>query len=186
MGAVWRAEHRLLARQAAIKLINPELLRGASIQEVRERFRREAEALAALRSRNTIELFDYGVSADGTFFYVMELLDGMDLDTLVEKHGPQPYERVLFILTQACNSLAEAHDNGLVHRDIKPANIYICRAADEMDVVKVLDFGLVLSDQAPEEVIAALRTTLTSEPPPAPSVSSKPSSHRLRACSWLI
>jgi serine/threonine protein kinase len=174
MGAVWRAEHRLLARQAAIKLINPELLRGASIQEVRERFRREAEALAALRSRNTIELFDYGVSADGTFFYVMELLDGMDLDTLIEKHGPQPYERVLFILTQACNSLAEAHDNGLVHRDIKPANIYICRAADELDVVKVLDFGLVLSDQAPEEVVAALRTTLTSEPPPA--VSSKPPS----------
>jgi serine/threonine protein kinase len=171
MGEVWKAEHRLLARQAAIKLIRHEVL-GAYGDDMRARFRREAETLATLRSRNTIELFDYGVAEDDTFFFVMELLDGMDLETLIEKHGAQPYERVVPILIQACNSLAEAHDNGLVHRDVKPANIYICRAADEVDVVKVLDFGLVLSDQAPpEEVQAALRTTLTSTPPPEPSTS---------------
>lgn len=146
MGAVWRAEHRLLAREAAIKLIHPSLTQGTATPEVRTRFRREAEALASLRSRNTIELFDYGVSEDGTFFYVMELLDGMDLDALIEQHGPQPFERVHAMLLQICNSLGEAHDRGLVHRDVKPANIYICRAADEVDVIKVLDFGLVLSE----------------------------------------
>jgi serine/threonine protein kinase len=142
MGEVWCAEHRLLAREAAIKLIRSESAPGADAQE---RFRREAQTLAALRSRNTIELFDYGVTDDGTFFYVMELLEGMDLQTLVERHGPQSPARVQALLMQACSSLAEAHAAGLVHRDIKPANLYICRAADEVDVLKVLDFGLVRS-----------------------------------------
>jgi serine/threonine protein kinase len=142
MGEVWKAEHRLLARQAAIKLIKADAT-GTVSDELRERFRREAETLARLRSRNTIELFDYGVSDDGTFYFVMELLDGMDLESLVARCGPQPAERVLGLLVQACNSLAEAHEAGLVHRDIKPANLFICRAADELDVVKVLDFGLV-------------------------------------------
>jgi serine/threonine protein kinase len=142
MGEVWKAEHRLLAREAAIKLINPELS-AEFVEEGRTRFRREAETLASLRSRNTIEIFDYGVAEDGTFFYVMELLDGMDFDTLSKNHGPQPAARVIHLLAQACSSLAEAHDAGLVHRDIKPANLFICRAADEVDVVKVLDFGLV-------------------------------------------
>jgi serine/threonine-protein kinase len=142
MGEVWRAEHRLLARHAAIKLIRPE---GNTGPEGQERFRREAQTLATLRSRNTIELFDYGVTDDGLFFYVMELLDGMDLETLVTRFGPQPPARVCSILMQACNSLAEAHASGLVHRDIKPANLYLCRAADEVDVLKVLDFGLVRS-----------------------------------------
>jgi serine/threonine protein kinase len=145
MGEVWRAEHRLLVRHAAIKLIQPEALASTrySPTELRERFRREAQTLATLRSRHTIELFDYGVAADGTFFFVMELLDGMDLDTLVSRHGPQPAGRVIHLLLQACSSLAEAHHAGLVHRDVKPANIFLCRAADEVDVVKVLDFGLV-------------------------------------------
>ncbi len=142
MGEVWRAEHRLLARQAAIKLIRPEANSGA---EGQERFRREAQTLATLRSRNTIELFDYGVTDDGMFFYVMELLDGMDLETLVTRFGPQPPARVCSLLMQACSSLAEAHAAGLVHRDIKPANLYLCRAADEVDVLKILDFGLVRS-----------------------------------------
>jgi serine/threonine protein kinase len=142
MGEVWCAEHRLLAREAAIKLIRSESAPGADAQE---RFRREAQTLAALRSRNTIELFDYGVTDDGTFFYVMELLEGMDLETLVQRHGPQSAARVQALLMQACSSLAEAHTAGLVHRDIKPANLYICRAADEVDVLKVLDFGLVRS-----------------------------------------
>jgi serine/threonine protein kinase len=142
MGEVWRAEHRLLAREAAIKLIRGE---AAPDPGARERFRREAQTLAALRSRNTIELFDYGVTDDGTFFYVMELLDGMDLETLVDRHGPLPPARVRSLLMQATSSLAEAHAAGLVHRDIKPANLYVCRAADEVDVLKVLDFGLVRS-----------------------------------------
>src|SRR5690606_24266696 len=142
MGEVWKAEHRLLAREAAIKLINPEVASALTL-EARARFRREAETLASLRSRHTIELFDYGVSDDGTFFYVMELLDGMDLDTLVKRHGAQPAARVIHFLLQALSSLAEAHDAGLVHRDIKPANLFVCRAADEVDVIKVLDFGLV-------------------------------------------
>src|SRR6478609_6921499 len=143
MGEVWRAEHRLLVRQAAIKLISTGTDAGLDANEVQERFRREAQSLATLRSRNTIELFDYGVTAEGTCFYVMELLDGMDLETLVENHGPQPAARVIDFLIQACNSLAEAHDAGMVHRDIKPANLYVCRIADEVDVIKVLDFGLV-------------------------------------------
>jgi serine/threonine protein kinase len=149
MGEVWRAEHRLLARQAAIKLIRPE---AGSGPEAHERFRREAQTLATLRSRNTIELFDYGITEEGTFFYVMELLDGMDLETLVVRHGGLPPARVCSLLMQACSSLAEAHASGLVHRDIKPANLYICRAADEVDVLKVLDFGLVrsLADEVPE------------------------------------
>jgi serine/threonine protein kinase len=143
MGEVWRAEHRLLVRQAAIKLIVRSTDAGLDPAEMQERFRREAQSLATLRSRNTIELFDYGVTSDGTCFYVMELLDGMDLETLIERYGPQPAARVIQFLIQACNSLAEAHGAGLVHRDIKPANLYVCRAADEVDVIKVLDFGLV-------------------------------------------
>jgi len=158
MGEVWRAEHRLLVRQAAIKLISLEPGSAVGVSQVQARFRREAQSLATLRSRNTIELFDYGVTADGTLFYVMELLDGMDLQTLVDQHGPQPAARVIQFLIQACNSLAEAHDAGLVHRDIKPANLYVCRVADEVDVIKVLDFGLVraaLPDGGKEELSAA-------------------------------
>ncbi len=146
MGEVWRARHHLLAREAAIKLIRTEPgIASDKKRELEERFRREARAIAALRSRNTIELFDYGLTADGTLYYVMELLEGIDLQSLVEQFGPQPPERVRQILIQTCNSLGEAHDVSLVHRDIKPANLFLCRAANEVDVVKVLDFGLVLS-----------------------------------------
>lgn len=99
--------------------------------------------MASLRSRNTIELFDYGVAEDGTFYFVMELLEGLDLDHLVRRHGAQPVGRVLRILMQMCRSLGEAHEAGLVHRDVKPGNVFACRAADEVDVIKVLDFGLV-------------------------------------------
>jgi serine/threonine protein kinase len=144
MGEVWRAEHQLLARKAAIKLVRPDVLRDPSAAPlIQERFRREAQTLASMRSRHTIELYDYGVTDDGTFFYVMELLDGLDLSELVRKDGPQPAARVVSIISQACQSLAEAHDAGLLHRDIKPANLELCRAADEVDIVKVLDFGIV-------------------------------------------
>jgi eukaryotic-like serine/threonine-protein kinase len=96
-----------------------------------------------MRSRHTIELYDYGVTDDGTFFYVMELLDGLDLSQLVRGYGPQSAARVISIIGQACQSLAEAHSAGLLHRDIKPANLVLCRAADEVDIIKVLDFGIV-------------------------------------------
>jgi eukaryotic-like serine/threonine-protein kinase len=146
MGEVWRANHRFLVRPAAIKLIKPEVL-GAMTTEQREvlveRFRREAQAAAMLRSPHTINLYDFGVTSDGTFYYVMELLNGMDLQTLVSKHGPLPPGRAIYLLQQACESLSEAHGRGLVHRDIKPANIQVCQMGDYCDWVKVLDFGLV-------------------------------------------
>lgn len=165
MGEVWRAEHQLLARQAAIKLIRPEALRDREgADEIRERFRREAQVLASMRSRHTISLYDYGVADDGAFYYVMELLDGLDLEALVVKHGPQPFARVVQIMLGACASLAEAHDAGLLHRDIKPPNLMLSRAADELDIVKLLDFGIVQA--AEDEGIPAtpLPTTRASEP----------------------
>ena len=145
MGEVWRAKHRMLARPAAIKLIHPEALEGGG--EHRDialtRFTQEAHATASMRSPHTIELYDFGVSAEGTFYYVMELLDGFDLETLVQKFGPVPAARAVHLVRQVCHSLAEAHEHGLIHRDIKPANIYVCRYGRDLDFVKVLDFGLV-------------------------------------------
>jgi serine/threonine-protein kinase len=146
MGEVYRASHQMLARPAAVKLIRPEVLGGSSPGTARvllERFRREAEAAASLRSPHTISLYDFGVAHDGTFFFVMELLDGIDLESLVERFGPLPPERAAYLLTQACHSLEEAHRRGLIHRDIKPSNIFSCRMGLEVDFVKVLDFGLV-------------------------------------------
>jgi serine/threonine-protein kinase len=146
MGEVFRATHQMLARPAAVKLIRPEILGSsapAAARVIIERFRREAEAAASLRSPHTISLYDFGVANDGTFFLVMELLDGLDLETLVERFGPLPPERVVHLLRQACASLEEAHVRGLVHRDIKPSNIFTCRLGLAVDFVKVLDFGLV-------------------------------------------
>jgi len=145
MGEVWRATHRMLARPAAVKLIRAEALGAgaAASAVVRARFEREAQVTASLQSAHTVELYDFGVAEDGSFYYVMELLRGRDLDALVRKFGPLPAERVVHILGQACVSLAEAHAYGLVHRDIKPANLYLCRRAFEYDFVKILDFGLV-------------------------------------------
>jgi eukaryotic-like serine/threonine-protein kinase len=146
MGEVYRATHQMLARPAAVKLIRSEILGSSTASAARvitERFRREAEAAASLRSPHTISLYDFGVAQDGTFFLVMELLDGLDLETLVERFGPVPPERAVYLLRQACESLAEAHARGLVHRDIKPSNIFTCRMGLAVDFVKVLDFGLV-------------------------------------------
>jgi serine/threonine-protein kinase len=146
MGEVWRAEHRLLARDAAIKLVRPEVLGAktpADAQVVLRRFEREARATAALSSPHTIQVFDFGMTDEGTFYYVMELLAGRDLESLVREFGPLPPHRAIYLLRQVCHSLADAHARGLVHRDIKPANIYVCRMGLEYDFAKVLDFGLV-------------------------------------------
>jgi serine/threonine-protein kinase len=145
MGEVWRASHRMLARPAAVKLIRPETLRegNESAEAAMQRFEREAQVTAHLQSPHTIDLYDFGTSDDGAFYYVMELLEGRDLDYVVRKFGPLVPERVTHILRQACWSLAEAHRRELIHRDIKPANVYLCRRAFQYDFVKVLDFGLV-------------------------------------------
>ncbi len=148
MGEVYKATHRMFARPAAIKLIRPDAVApgdtNAALLAVK-RFRREAEAAAQLRSPHTVALYDFGVTNDQTLYFVMELLDGMDLQTLVRDHGPLPANRVIYILRQVCDSLEEAHARGLVHRDIKPANIHLGRVGLKHDFVKVLDFGLVKS-----------------------------------------
>ena len=145
MGEVWRAEHDLLARPAAVKLICPEVLgetNGGSALALR-RFEREVQATAVLHSPHTIGIYDFGTTPDKTFYYVMELLEGLDLATLIEQFGPVSAGRAVYLLKQVCKSLAEAHHTGLVHRDVKPANIYSTRQGLEYDFVKVLDFGLV-------------------------------------------
>jgi serine/threonine-protein kinase len=139
MGEVWLARHRQLGRDVALKRIKP----GHIDEEDTRRFVREARVLSALRSPHTVEVFDFGVQNNGELFYAMELLDGIDLQTAIREHGPIPPERVVHLLMQACASLQEAHDQGLVHRDIKPANFMICRYGGEFDFLKILDFGLV-------------------------------------------
>jgi len=154
MGEVWLGRHAMLARPAAVKLVRPDLpgSRGAHEAEVMlERFEREAQATAGLRSPHTVNLYDFGVAEDGTFYYVMELLEGLDTDRLVRRFGPLPPERVVHVLQAVCRSLAEAHETGLIHRDIKPANVFLCRYGREYDWVKVLDFGLVKALAEPEE-----------------------------------
>jgi len=161
MGEVYKATHRMLARPAAIKLIRTEML-GAVDDEAAKlavtRFRREAEAAANLRSQHTVELYDFGVTEDGTLYLVMEFLDGMDLESLVRASGPLPAGRVIHILRQVCESLEEAHSRGLVHRDIKPANIHLGLVGLRHDFVKVLDFGLVkeVSSASPETSMATI------------------------------
>jgi eukaryotic-like serine/threonine-protein kinase len=163
MGEVWRAHHRLLARGAAVKLVRPELLGagdGAEAVDMLRRFEQEAQATASLNSPHTIRVFDFGVTTDSTFYYVMELLEGRDLESLVREFGPLPAERALFLLTQVCHSLAEAHARGIIHRDVTPSNIYVCRMGLEYDFVKVLDFGLVrYSDRSIEQTLLNGKTT---------------------------
>lgn len=144
MGEVWRAEHRALARPAAIKLMRPEMLHGLPAREnsVVARFEREVQATARLTSPHTVAVYDFGATDDGRLYYVMELLHGLDAETVVTNFGPLPAERVIYLLRQVCESLGEAHAAGLVHRDIKPANLYLCTIGRLHDFVKVLDFGL--------------------------------------------
>ena len=139
MGAVYRASHAMLHRDAAIKILQS----GDASGERAARFEREVQLTSSLRHPNTIEIYDYGRSPDGTFYYVMEYLNGLSLRQIVQESGPLPPERIIHVLQQTCGSLAEAHEAGLIHRDVTPGNIMLCELGGLYDVVKVLDFGLV-------------------------------------------
>jgi hypothetical protein len=140
MGEVYKAEHILLKRPCAIKLINPS---KANDPHTVDRFEKEVIATAKLSHWNTIDIYDYGRTPDGTFFYVMEFLEGMNLQELIYQYGPMEQSRVVYLLQQACQALMEAHESGMIHRDIKPANLFVTTRGGFWDVLKVLDFGLV-------------------------------------------
>lgn len=161
MGEVWRASHQMLARAAAIKLIRLQAVANSARQAdlSAKRFQREANVIAGLQSPHTVYLYDFGISREGRFYYVMELLDGISLQTLVSTFGPQPASRVLPILIQICDSLEEAHRQGLVHRDLKPSNAMLCKVGLSYDFIKVLDFGLAKTVAGDD----AVRTQLTME-----------------------
>ena len=167
MGEVWRARHKMLARDAAIKLIRADVLAGVNARQenvMRKRFEREARATASLRSPHTVALFDFGRTQDNTFYYVMELLDGIELQTLVERYGPLPAGRVVKILMEASESLEEAHRAGLVHRDIKPRNLILAKMGLRYDFTKVLDFGLVKTNMVQDSSMVTLDGVATGTP----------------------
>ena len=161
MGVVWKARHRLLKREAAVKVIRPEMLDRPirEAESLRKRFELEAKATASLRSPHTVALYDFGSNEEGGFFYAMELLEGFDLEHLVKEHGPLPPSRVIHILRQACLSLEEAHRRQMVHRDIKPTNLFLCRLGTSYDFCKVLDFGLVKQYEAGDSVLRTVEGT---------------------------
>ncbi len=160
MGVVYKGHHAMLLRPTAIKMLNVDKVNDASIQ----RFEREVQLTCQLNNPNTVAIYDYGRTPEGVFYYAMEFLDGIDLQALVEKYGPQPEPRVIRILTQICGSLYEAHTLGLVHRDIKPANIMLNRRGCDADVVKVLDFGLVKAIDEQKQSGMTAANSLTGTP----------------------
>lgn len=139
MGIVYKASHTLLQRPAAIKVLPAE----RAGERDRRRFEREVQLTSRLSHPNTISIYDYGRTPTGSFYYAMEYVDGCDLQTLVEREGPQDPARVARLLAQLAGALSEAHRNGLIHRDVKPANVMLCERGGVADVVKVLDFGLI-------------------------------------------
>jgi eukaryotic-like serine/threonine-protein kinase len=139
MGEVYLAEHQMMKRPCAIKVIRPS---KANDPQAIARFEREVRATSKLSHWNTIEIFDYGRTDDGTFYYVMEYLPGLSLADLVERHGPLPLGRAIYLLQQTCDALSEAHAMGLIHRDLKPGNVFAAQRGGIYDVAKLLDFGL--------------------------------------------
>jgi DNA-binding NtrC family response regulator len=176
MGDVWLARHQLLARPAAVKIIRDTALGGGEDGHIRrQRFAREAQATSDLQSPHTVQLYDFGVTDGGGFYYVMERLRGMDLKRMVERHGPLSPDRVVFLLKQVCLSLSEAHTLGLVHRDIKPANLFVCRLGAEYDFVKVVDFGVVSRHASERAQITTVGMILGTPAFLAPELVSNPS-----------
>ncbi len=152
MGAVYKARHALLRRPTAVKI-----LRGHQVsKDSAARFEQEVQLTSGLAHPNTIAIYDYGHTPEGDFYYAMEYVDGLSLDRLVKRFGPLSEGRVIHLLRQACASLREAHEAGLVHRDVHPGNIMICRRAAEYDVVKVLDFGIVKELRSEEDAASSL------------------------------
>lgn len=160
MGTVYRASHAMLKRPTAIKLIAPDKASKTAIA----RFEREVMAASRLSHPNNVAIYDFGRTAGGVFYYAMELLDGEDLQSLVDREGPQSVVRTLHILRQLAAALGEAHEAGLVHRDVKPANIMLCTRGGVRDFVKVLDFGLVKDIAMPESTKITAETSITGTP----------------------
>jgi serine/threonine-protein kinase len=165
MGEVYLAEHRLMRRPCAIKVIQSDRVGDP---RALARFEREVRAIAKLSHWNSVDIFDYGRTADGTFFYVMEYLPGLSLQQLVDQHGPISTGRAIYLLRQVCDALAEAHQVGLVHRDIKPANIFAAERGGQFDVAKLLDFGLVKpileSDPDTNEIQVSMEGVISGSP----------------------
>ncbi len=161
MGEVYLAEHQLLKRPCAVKLIRPDM---SQKPRVLARFELEVRATARLSHWNTVEVFDYGRTEDGTFYYVMEYLPGLSLQELVDRHGPLPPGRIIYLLCQACDALREAHQAGLIHRDLKPPNVFSAYRGARYDVAKLLDFGLVKPIYDQESVVSTREGTVTGSP----------------------
>ena len=161
MGEVYLAEHRLLKRPCALKLIKAGVTSDPIAQA---RFEREVQSAARLSHPNTIEIYDYGHTGDGTFYYVMEYLQGLSLSEMVRRDGPLPPGRIIYLFRQVCAGLAEAHRLGLVHRDLKPGNLLIAVRGGEADVAKVLDFGLVKLTRDPGAPELSRDTTVSGTP----------------------
>jgi serine/threonine protein kinase len=160
MGVVHRAHHALLRRPTAIKLLPPDRVGAQALA----RFEREVRQTARLAHPSTVQIYDYGRTPDGVFYYAMELLSGADLEIVVDVTGPMPPARVIHVVAQVCGSLDEAHRLGLVHRDIKPANVILTERAGEHDVAKVVDFGLVREIRAESTPALTADAVITGTP----------------------